>query len=108
MRGRAGARGKSGRPVVAGKLDGARTQVHRDGDDVVIASRSLDDLTARLPEVVAAARALPARRFILDGEAIALRADGRPEPFQVTSSRIASGAPGVVPVFFDILALDDE
>jgi DNA ligase-1 len=99
---------KLGRAAVDWKLDGARIQVHRDGDEVVIASRSLDDLTARLPEVVAAARALPSRRFILDGEAIAFRDDGRPEPFQVTSSRIASGAPGVVPVFFDILHLDDE
>jgi DNA ligase-1 len=90
------------------KLDGARIQVHRDGDDVAIYSRSLDDLTARLPEVVAAARALPVQRAVLDGEAIALRADGRPEPFQVTSSRIAAGAPGIVPVLFDVLHLDGE
>jgi DNA ligase-1 len=94
--------------VVDDKLDGARIQVHRDGDAVTISSRSLDDLTDRLPEVVAAARALPVRQVVLDGEAIALRPDGRPEPFQVTSSRIASGAPGVTPVFFDILHLDGE
>jgi DNA ligase-1 len=99
---------KLGEGVVDDKLDGARIQVHRDGDDVTIASRSLDDLTARLPEVVAAARALPADRVVLDGEAIALRPDGRPELFQVTASRIASGAPGVTPVFFDILHLDGE
>ena len=99
---------KTGEAVVDDKLDGARVQVHRDGDDVLVSSRSLDDLTARLPEVVAAVRALPVRRVVLDGEAIALRADGRPEPFQVTSSRIASGAPGVTPVFFDILHLDGE
>jgi DNA ligase-1 len=99
---------KAGEAVVDHKLDGARIQVHRDGDDVVVASRSLDDLTARLPEVVAAVRALPTERVVLDGEAIAFRPDGRPEPFQVTSSRIASGAPGVVPVFFDILHLDGE
>jgi DNA ligase-1 len=99
---------KTGEAVVDDKLDGARIQVHRDGGDVVVSSRSLDDLTARLPEVVAAVRALPVRRVVLDGEAIALRADGRPEPFQVTSSRIASGAPGVTPVFFDILHLDGE
>ena len=78
------------------------------GDDVAIYSRSLDDLTSRLPEVVAAARTLPARRAVLDGEAIALRADGRPEPFQVTSSRIASGAPGIQAVLFDVLHLDGE
>jgi DNA ligase-1 len=99
---------KVGEGVVDWKLDGARIQVHRDGDDVAISSRSLDDLTARLPEVVAAVRALPARRVVLDGEAISLRDDGRPEPFQVTSSRIASGASGVMPVFFDILHLDGE
>jgi DNA ligase-1 len=99
---------KLGEAVVDAKLDGARIQVHRDGDDVLISSRSLDVLTARLPEVVAAARALPVRRVVLDGEAISLRGDGRPEPFQVTSSRIASGAPGVVPVFFDVLHLDGE
>jgi DNA ligase-1 len=97
-----------GEGAVDWKLDGARIQVHRDGDDVAVYSRSLDDLTARLPEVVAAMRALPVTRAVLDGEAIALRADGRPEPFQVTSSRIASGAPGVVPVLFDILHLDGE
>jgi DNA ligase-1 len=102
------AMGKLGTAAVDFKLDGARIQVHRDGDDVVISSRSLDDLTARLPEVVAAARALPVRQVVLDGEAISLREDGRPEPFQVTSSRIASGAPGVVPVLFDILHLDGE
>jgi DNA ligase 1 len=99
---------KAGEAIVDHKLDGARIQVHRDGDDVVIASRSLDDLTARLPAVVAAVRALPVARVVLDGEAIALRPDGRPEPFQVTSSRIASGAAGVTPVFFDILHLDGE
>lgn len=99
---------KLGRAAVDFKLDGARIQVHRDGDDVAIASRSLDDLTARLPEIAAAVRALPSARFVLDGEAISFRDDGRPEPFQVTSSRIASGAPGVVGVFFDILHLDDE
>jgi DNA ligase-1 len=99
---------KVGEGVVDWKLDGARIQVHRDGDDVAISSRSLDDLTARLPEVVATVRALPARRLVLDGEAISLRDDGRPEPFQVTSSRIASGASGVMPVFFDILHVDGE
>jgi DNA ligase-1 len=94
--------------IVDWKLDGARIQVHRDGDRVAIFSRSLDDLTARLPEVAAAAHGLPVRRVVLDGEAIALRADGRPEPFQVTSSRIASGAPGVTPLLFDVLHLDGE
>jgi len=97
-----------GEGAVDWKLDGARVQVHREGNDVAVFSRSLDDLTARLPEVVVATLSLPARSVVLDGEAIALRADGRPEPFQVTGSRIASGAPGVVPVLFDVLHLDGE
>jgi DNA ligase-1 len=97
-----------GEAAVDWKLDGVRVQVHRDGDAVAVFSRSLDDLTARLPEVVAAARELPARRVVLDGEALALRADGRPEPFQVTSSRIAAGAPGIAPVLFDVLHLDGD
>jgi len=99
---------KVGEGAVDWKLDGARIQVHRDGDDVAVFSRSLDDLTSRLPEVVTATLALDARSAVLDGEAIALRADGRPEPFQVTGSRIASGAPGVVPVLFDALHVDGE
>jgi DNA ligase 1 len=97
-----------GEGAVDWKLDGARIQVHRDRDEIAVFSRSLDDLTARLPEVVAATLALPARSVVLDGEAIALRGDGRPEAFQVTGSRIASGAPGVVPVLFDVLHLDGE
>ena len=102
------AMGKVGEGAVDWKLDGARVQVHRDGDDVAVFSRTLDDLTARLPEVAAAARGLPARRFVLDGEAIALRQDGRPEPFQVTGSRIAAGAPGIALMLFDALHLDGE
>jgi DNA ligase-1 len=97
-----------GEAAVDWKLDGARIQVHRDGHDVAIYSRSLDDVTARLPSVVAATLAVPAPRVVLDGEAIALRGDGRPEPFQVTSSRIAAGAPGIAPVFFDVLHIDGE
>ena len=97
-----------GEGVVDWKLDGARIQIHRDGDDVAIYSRSLDELTARLPEVAAAALALPARRVVLDGEALALRSDGRPEPFQVAASRIASGSPGIAPVVFDVLHVDGE
>jgi DNA ligase-1 len=97
-----------GEGVVDWKLDGARIQVHRDGDDVAVFSRSLDDLTVRLPDVVAATLSLDARSAVLDGEALSLRADGRPEPFQVTGSRIASGTPGVVPFLFDVLHLDGE
>ena len=97
-----------GGPVaVDTKLDGIRIQVHRDGDEVRIATRSLDDITHRLPEVVALARSLPAERFVLDGEAIALDDAGRPRPFQETASRTAqdSGV-AVSSYFFDVLHLD--
>ena len=53
-------------------------------------TRTLDDITARLPEVVARCPALPVRTIVLDGEAIALRPDGRPLPFQLTAARTAS------------------
>ncbi|QBR91012.1 ATP-dependent DNA ligase [Nocardioides euryhalodurans] len=97
-----------GAPVaVDTKLDGIRIQVHRDGDEVVVATRSLDDITHRLPEVVALARSLPADRFVLDGEAIALDDDGRPRPFQETASRTSMDAGvAVTAYFFDLLHLD--
>jgi DNA ligase-1 len=79
-----------GRLGIAGleyKLDGARIQVHRDGNDVRIFTRNLNDVTESLPDVVAAVLALPASELILDGEAIAMRADGRPLPFQTTMRR---------------------
>src|SRR3954452_2675224 len=72
---------KTGPAAVEWKLDGARIQVHRAGPEVGIFTRTLDDVTARLPEVAEAAMALPAGAFVLDGEAIALRDDGRPHPF---------------------------
>jgi DNA ligase 1 len=76
--------------VVDVKLDGIRIQVHRSGDQVAVFTRSLDEITPRVPEVVAAVRALPAREIVLDGEAIALDVAGRPRPFQETSSRAAT------------------
>jgi DNA ligase-1 len=95
------------------KLDGIRIQVHRSGDEVAVFTRSLDNITPRLPGVVAAVRALPVREIVLDGEAMALDARGRPRPFQETSSRAATrdarqqpAAPGLVPYFFDLLHLD--
>jgi DNA ligase-1 len=81
-----------GRAVFEAKLDGARVQIHRSGEDVSIYTRSLDDVTARLPEVVEATLALPVTTLIADGEAIALRADGRPHKFQVTASRFGRSA----------------
>ncbi len=80
-----------GEAVFEAKLDGARVQIHRAGDDVSIYTRSLDDVTARLPEVVEATLALPVTDLIADGEAIALRPDGRPHRFQVTASRFGRG-----------------
>ncbi|GLP76531.1 DNA ligase B [Mycobacterium antarcticum] len=80
-----------GTAVFEAKLDGARVQIHRAGDSVSIYTRSLDDVTARLPEVVDAALALPVGEFIADAEAIALRPDGRPHRFQVTASRFGRG-----------------
>src|SRR4051794_30232486 len=104
--------GASGTPVaVDTKLDGIRIQVHRHrderGDDIVIATRSLDDITARLPEVVEVVRALPTDDVVLDGEALALDDRGRPRPFQETASRTAmAGGVVVTPYFFDVLHLD--
>ena len=95
--------------VVDVKLDGIRIQVHRSGDEVGVFTRSLDDITPRLPEVIAAVRALPAREIVLDGEAMALDTTGRPRPFQETASRAATrGAPvtALTPYFFDLLHLD--
>jgi DNA ligase-1 len=90
-----GALSKAGVPVlVDAKLDGIRVQVHRSGDDVLVFTRSLDDITARVPEIVAAVRALPLRDVVLDGEAIGLDGAGRPLPFQVTASRAATAVPG--------------
>jgi DNA ligase-1 len=106
---------KAGVPAaVEWKLDGARIQVHRSGPDVAVYTRSLDDITARVPEVVEAALALPVSAAVLDGEAIALRPDGRPQPFQLTASRVGSkGDPArlravtpLSPVLFDLLHLD--
>ncbi|MEE6257431.1 ATP-dependent DNA ligase [Plantactinospora sonchi] len=76
--------------VVDVKLDGIRIQVHRSGDDIAVFTRSLDEITSRVPEVVAAVRTLPARELVLDGEAIALDPSGRPRPFQETASRAAT------------------
>jgi ATP-dependent DNA ligase I len=103
---------KTGPAAVEYKLDGARLQVHRRGDEVRAFTRSLDDITARVPEVVEAVRALPARELVLDGEAIALRPDGRPYPFQVTASRFgtrrADATTPLTPLFFDLLHVDGE
>ncbi len=93
--------------AVDAKLDGIRIQVHRDGDDVGIFSRSLDDITSRVPEIAAVARALPALTAVLDGEALLVDAAGRARPFQETASRAGRFASTTLtPFFFDALHLD--
>jgi DNA ligase-1 len=94
--------------AVEWKLDGIRVQVHRAGDDVAVFTRSLDDVTGRLPEVVEAVRRLAVESVVLDGEVLALGPQSRPRPFQVTASRVGRRAadPTEIPLstaFFDIL-----
>jgi len=69
------------------KMDGARIQVHKDGDSVRIFTRSLNEVTSAIPEIVAEVQALPAAQLVLDGEAISFTAAGRPHPFQTTMRR---------------------
>ena len=64
--------------------------MHLSPGNVRLFTRTLDDITARLPEVVAALAALPVSSAVFDGELIALREDGRPLPFQDTAARTAS------------------
>ncbi|MDE9366510.1 ATP-dependent DNA ligase [Luteipulveratus sp. YIM 133132] len=81
----------SGVPVALEcKLDGIRVQVHKSGEEIRLFTRSLEEVTDRLPEVVEVVRTLPADRLVLDGEVIALKEDGSPHPFQVTGARTAS------------------
>ncbi len=80
-------RGLSGEPAFEWKMDGARIQLHRRGDQVRIFTRTLNEVTSALPEIVEAARAFQAREFALDGEAIVFDPAGRPLPFQVTMRR---------------------
>jgi len=72
------------------KLDGARIQVHRQEADVRVFTRTLNDITARVPELVSLVRDLPCRSIVLDGETLALEDDGRPRPFQETMSRFGT------------------
>jgi ATP-dependent DNA ligase I len=103
--------GRLGEAAVEWKLDGARVQIHRRDDDVRVYTRSLDDVTGRVPELVEATLALPVHAAVLDGEAIALRRGGRPEPFQVTGSRFARRQGKGMPLhlfLFDVLHVDGE
>ena len=96
------------------KLDGARIQVHKAGDEIKVFSRNLREVTSAVPEVVEAARSLPADELILDGEVIALRPDGTPHTFQQTMQRfgrkldvdrLRAELP-LTPFFFDCLYID--
>ena len=100
-----------GQVSVEWKLDGARIQVHRLGDEVLVFTRNQNDITARMPEVAAVARELSVDAVILDGEAMALRGDGTPQPFQETMSRFgteerAFAEVPLYPFFFDVLHVD--
>jgi DNA ligase-1 len=98
-----------GRSSVEWKLDGIRIQIHRRGDKVRIYTRNLNDVSDRLPGIVAAARALPVTEAVLDGEALWMSEDG-PAAFQETVSQIDADAPpeGVVTFLFDALHVDGE
>jgi len=100
--------------IVEWKIDGIRIQVHRAGADVAVFTRTLDDITIRVPEIAEAILALDVRDAVFDGEAVALAPDGRPRPFQVTASRTGShmdvarqqADTPLTPFFFDLLHLD--
>ena len=99
----------TGEASVEYKLDGARIQVHRHGEDVRVFTRSLADVTHRVPEVVETVRALPVSEVILDGESLTLDEDGAPRPFQQTMSRFGADASREAvlrPWFFDVLHAD--
>jgi DNA ligase-1 len=106
--------GDLGEAALEFKLDGARVQVHKSGDDVMVFTRALNDVTAAVPEVVEAVRALPARELILDGEVLSLKPDGRPQAFQTTMrrfgrkldlDRMRAELP-LSPFWFDLIYLD--
>lgn len=103
-----------GRAAFEYKFDGARLQAHKDGDEVRVFTRRLNEKTDVLPEVVEAVRALDADEIVLDGEALSFREDGRPRAFQEVMRRFGrDGDAGelreelpLAPVFFDCLYLE--
>jgi DNA ligase-1 len=98
--------------IVEYKMDGARIQVHRDGDEVHVYTRTLREITGSVAELVELVRAMPCESVVLDGETLALTDEGRPRPFQETMSRFGSTREEQVralllrPYFFDCLHLD--
>jgi DNA ligase-1 len=112
----AGAIEELGEAALEYKFDGARVQVHKSGDQVAVFSRSMNDVSAAVPEVVQAVRAMPAHDLILDGEVLSLDAEGRPQPFQVSMRRFGRklDVEGLMaelpmtPFWFDLLYLDGQ
>ncbi|MGE5816366.1 MAG: ATP-dependent DNA ligase [Acidobacteriota bacterium] len=106
----------SGAASVEMKLDGARIQVHKQDDEVRVYSRNLRDVTESVPEVVDLVRVLPARSVILDGEAISLKPNGAPQPFQLTMRRFGRRSDDaalrtqlpLTPLFFDVVLVDAD
>ncbi|SFB59739.1 DNA ligase-1 [Amycolatopsis marina] len=98
--------------IVEYKMDGARIQVHREGDEVHVYTRTLREITGQVGELVALVRAMPCESVVLDGETLALTDEGRPRPFQETMARFGSTRDEQVralllrPYFFDCLHLD--
>ena len=100
------------------KLDGARIQIHRLGDEVRVFTRNLADVTDRVPEIVETIRRLPLEAAVFDAEAIAIRPGGRPHPFGLTMSRFGSRNRSdlaklradypLSPFVFDVIHLDGE
>lgn len=96
------------------KLDGARIQAHKSGDEVRIFSRAMNDVTPAIPEVVSAVRALPAHSLVLDGETLSVGPDGRPQPFQTSMRRFGRKVNveelrqelPMTPFWFDLLYLN--
>ena len=108
--------GDLGQAALEFKFDGARVQVHRSGEEVVVFSRRLNEVTHAVPEIVEVVRALPGKALILDGEVLSMMPDGRPQPFQVTMrrfgrkldvDRMRTELP-LTPFWFDLLYLDGQ
>lgn len=97
-----------GEAVLDAKLDGIRVQVHKEGEDIRVFTRTLEDITHRVHDVVQVVSTLPARTAVLDGEALLVGPDGRARPFQESSARIASTTDSthLSVYFFDLLHLD--
>ena len=109
----ADALGQTGMASVEWKLDGARVQVHRAGQEVRIYTRNLNDITDRLPGVAALALAMPAHAAVLDGEVLGVDDDAKPRAFQDTMSAFgrqdaAGGGHALLVRFFDVLHVDGE